>query len=370
MSTLAEAAADAQRRKDQEAKYRGVGGESNEQAVNDVAGSSGIGRLLDSNANNQGAKDFGASQDAAIKNSGEFHNPGAAEFGGDAGMGDWYKNVQLGDSHNNDGLQNSAAGAAAFGLAQMKGQRGPQSVENGSLVGREAGGRSGQMDAMGMARTAAMGGAPSEAAFQTTQGMNTLMGANATAMGGARGLSALNGAGLGGSAIGAAATGVAQQGGLGRSREMGEALGQYGTLAGNVRGQDLSRLAQNSQNSNFNADLNDKWSLGQGQNAVNAGKLGNSLDLTDQARYGASMQPAEMQFGADQESQGWQAGANTDKSAIQYAKDQAKRKSDHDLYMGIGGSVVGAAGTMAGGPMGGAAASAGWQAANSGGGYP
>ncbi len=354
MSTIAESEADAAKRKAQEQPINDL--KNDPDAARKVGDAFGLGDL-----NNRGGQEgatLRASLDAQNNNAASFHNPGAADYGGNPGMAEYYKNIQLQDSHNNDALQAQAAGAMNYGIGQMHGGRGQMAQENGRLAGREAGSRAQQQDALNMSMRAAMGQAPSQVAGQTTQAMGGLMGSRASAMGGARGLAALNGAGLGGSAMGAQAGNVAAQGGVGRSQEIGQAMGQYGDLAGAARGQDLSRLAQNSQNSNFNADLNDKWALGQGQNAINAGKLGNALDLTDQARYGASMQPDEMQFGADQESQGWQAGANTDKSAIEYAKNEAKRKSDSDFYKGIGGSVVGAAGTAAGGPVGGAAASA------------
>ncbi len=316
---------------------------------------------------NASQRDKGNAASEGWNKPGEYVSPGSADFGGFSGGADFYKNIALGDRANNNGLQGQAAGTAAYGLQQMQGDRGPQASENARLVGREASSRQGQQNALAMDRAAAMGQAPSAIGSQTTQAMGGLMGSQASAMGGARGLSGLTGAGLGGSSMGVQASNIGTQGGQARSNEIAGSIGAYGGLAGDVRGQDQARLAQNDQMSNFNADLNDKWRLGQGQNAVNAGKLGNELDLSDQQRYGASMQPGEAQFQADQAMQGIQQGAETDKSAISYAKSQDKRKSDNDLYMGIGGSVVGAAGTAAGGPMGGAAANAGWQAANSGG---
>ncbi len=300
--------------------------------------------------------DLGGIEGGNVGGSTTYVSPGAAMYGGGHGGVDAYRDVQLQDSHNNDALQSQAKLAMDYGLGQMRGNRGPMASENGRLAGREAQSRGQQQDALNMSMKAALGEAPSLAQGQTTQAMNGLMGSRASAMGSANGLSALTGTGLGGSAIGAQSGNIATQGGFGRSQEIGQAMGQYGQLAGDARGQDLSRLGQNSQMSNFNADLNDAWRLGQGQNAINAGKLGNSFDLTDQQRYGASMQPAEIQLQADQTMQGLKAGAETDKSAMSYAKDASKRKSDRDLYMGIGTGIAGAAGTMAGGPLGGAAA--------------
>ncbi|MDD5374473.1 hypothetical protein [Acidithiobacillus sp.] len=277
----------------------------------------------------------------------EYRDPGAASFGGFLGGAEYYKQHFLEGQKDNDFLQGQAKGAMDYGLGQMSGPNRHTATENGTLVNREATGRAGQQDALGLQMNAAMGGAPSMAQGQTTQAMNGLMGSRSSAMGGARGLSALNGAGLGGSATGAAAGNLAAQGGFGRSAEIGQEMSQYGSLAGNARGQDLGRLSQNSQNSNAYADLNDQWRLGQGQNAVNAGKLGNSLDLTDQQKYGASMQPAEAQLQADQAMQGIKQGAEADKSAIGYAKNLDKRKSDRDFYMT--GATAGA--TAVGGPI-------------------
>ncbi len=295
----------------------------------------------------------------------KYQSPGAADFGGYNAGGEDYKNHFLGGMKNNDVLQKQTDDAMNFSLGQMRGDRGPMAVENGRLAGREAQSRGQQQDALNMSMKAALGEAPSQAQGQTTQAMNGLMGSRATAMGGARGLSALTGAGLGGSAMGAQAGNIAAQGGFGRSQEIGQDMGQYGQLAGAARGQDLSRLGQNSQMSNFNADLNDAWKLGQGQNAVNAGKVGNSLDLSDQQYYGASMQPAEAQLQADQAMKGIEQGAETDKAAIGYSKAADKRKSESDLYKGLGGSVVTGGGTMIGGPVGGMAANAGFNAATS-----
>lgn len=283
----------------------------------------------------------------------QYRDPGSAMFGGYREGAEDYKNHFLDSRTSNDGLQAQAKGAMDYGLGQMSGPNRHTASENSTLVNREASGRSGQQDALGLQMGAAMGGAPSVAQGQTTQAMNGLMGSRASAMGGARGLSALTGTGLGGSAIGSQATNLAAQGGFGRSAEIGQEMGQYGALAGNARGQDLGRLAQNSQNSNAYADMNDQWRLGQGQNALNAGKLGNSLDLTDQQKYGASMQPAEAQLQADQAMQGIKQGAEADKGAIGYAKNLDKRRSDRDFYMTgaqAGATVVGGpvAGTMVG----------------------
>lgn len=287
--------------------------------------------------------------------------PPAATFGGEGTSGaDAYRDEAIARSHDNDKLQAGVTGAMNYGLGQMNAQRGPQSIENGVLTGREASSRATQGDALAFARKAAMGQAPSLAEGQTTQAMGGLMGTQAGIMGSARGLSGLNGAGLGGSAMGGAAATIASQGGFGRSAEIGTAMGQYGGLAGDARQQDLGRLSQNSQNSNFNADLNDAWQVGNGQNAINAGKVGNSLALSDQAKYGASMQPAEAQFGADQESQGWKQGASTDVSKLAAGKNNDKRKADEDLYKGLGGSLVTGAGTAAGGPVGGGVTNAAW----------
>ncbi len=368
MGTQEEAAAAAAKRAEDEARYNALGDKNRSDAdrAADLQALTFVETDNSTDAERRRAAEMKGSEDAHYANLTKFKNPGAAEYGGGPGMGDMYRDIALNDRKNNDALQSATSGAMNYGLGQMTGNRGPMAMENGRLTGREAQSRGQQQDALNMSMQAAMGGAPSQIQGQTTQAMNGLMGSRASAMGGARGLSALNGAGLGGSAMGNQAGGLAAQGGFGRSQEIGTAMGQYGELSGAARGQDLSRLGQNSQMSNFNADLNDKWKLGQGQNAVNAAKVGNSFDLTDQARYGASMQPAEMQFGADQESQGWEAGAETDKSALASAKDAAKRKSDHDLYMGIGGSVVTAAGTAGGGPLGGAAAGAAWNASGGG----
>ncbi len=289
-------------------------------------------------------------------NQGVYTSPGSVEYDPEG----QFAAIPLQDSHLNDVSQARTQGAMNFGLGEMTRNRGEMATENGRLAGREAQSRGDQGAALDMSMRAAMGQAPSEAASKTTQGLNGLMGSYAAAQGGARGLSALTGAGLGGSAIGAGAGNVAAQGAFGRSQEIGQAMGEYGGLAGAARGQDLSRLAQNSQNSNFNADLNDAWKLGQGKLAVEAGKVGNAMDLMDQRRYGASMEPAKIQFGADTAMAGIQQGANTDRASINYAKSTSEDEDDERVGKSIGGAGAGLAGSMVGGPAGGYAAKSGF----------
>ncbi len=298
-----------------------------------------------------------------------YHSPGAAEYGdfADAGAGvDYYSKEAASHMADNNAQQNSNQGALDASLANMKGNRGMQVAPNSVLAGREAATRAQQVGSLGLNMSAAMGGAPSAAKYNTLLGMNAAAANAAGAAGSARGLSGLTGAQQGaGQVAGTTMGGVANQGATDRSGEIASAIGTYGQQAGQVRGQDLTSLGASNQNTEFNADLNDKWKLGNANLAIGQAGLGTAQQGMDQQWFGESMKPADIQFQMDQEAQGWQAGANTDSAAAHYAKDNQNRQNTQALVGGIAQVGLTGLGTAVGGPAGGAAAGMAGTAINS-----
>ncbi len=312
------------------------------------------------------ATNAAAAQKSMSQGATAFENPGSADYGGGPGMADFYAAQARHGRHENDAEVNSNTSALDNSIANMKGNRGPQSVENSALLGREAATRNGQIDALGMARSAALGGAPSTAAFQTKFGMNNILGGYAGNAGGARGLSALGGAQTGGAAMaGGMAGDLAAQGGMSRSKEIADAIGGYGGLAGQVRGQDLTRLGSSDQNNLFNAQANDSWKLGNANLAASQANLGNAQENTNLGWMNAEMAPEDKQFQYDQEMAAEEAGADADKAggeiaASRESRDNTRNNVNAGITAGLGavGSMAGPAGTAAGLGLGGTIASA------------
>ncbi len=183
----------------------------------------------------------------------DFTQPGSADYGGGPGMAGFYKDTAAAHIGDNDAQQ--AANSAALGnsVANMNGDRDPQAVENAALSGREAATRGEQGKMLDLSMKAAMGQAPSEAAYNQKLAMNKIGSGLAGMQGSAKGLAGLTGAqGVGGAQAGELAGDEAFKGGMGRSKEIGNAIGMYGSQAGQVRGQDLTRLGMSNQNQLFN----------------------------------------------------------------------------------------------------------------------
>lgn len=295
-----------------------------------------------------------------------FYNPGSASYGRD-NSDTVYKDAAMSGSRDNDAEQASNNAALANSISAMKtGAGGSKSIENADLSNRESALRGEQSRSLGLARSAAMGLAPSEAAFQTKMDMNNSMGAMAGAQGGARGLAAMNGAQSNAGAMNAsAAQNYMLAGGLARSKEMADNIGLYSQGAGKQVGQDLTRLGISDQNQQFNQTLDDSWRLGNAQLAAQQGGLGAAMGQTDMGWYQSAMRPEEWQFKADQEMAAEEAGASIDKAAAAYAQDKEARGQTQALVGGITqaglsavGSLAGPMGTAAGGMMGSAINSA------------
>lgn len=305
--------------------------------------------------------------DAQEKISQQYFNPGSADWGGYAGAVDDYKGIARDEMTKNDVQQGISRGILGSSLANAAGasSRGPQSVENAALANREAATRGEELGSLGLMMGAAMGKAPSAAAYKTGIGMNDALASHAANQGMSR-----SSAGLAGSQLGATSTGVAMgdigaEGGFGRAKEIGDAIGLYGATAGQVRGRDLTRLGIGNQNAQFNAGLNDEWALGNAGLAATAGRLGVAQAGTDAMWFNESMAPEERQFQYDQEAQSWEAGAGLDKGAIDYERAKARNAEAREIFGGIGqaamtaiGSMAGPVGSMAGGMAGSAINSA------------
>lgn len=293
---------------------------------------------------------------------GRYVNPGSAEYGGDQGVAYYTEKGREGGARN-DVAQGQNEANMYQSMLNGTTDRGQVAQENPFLAAREASARGQQLGGLDLSRDAAAGLAPSEAQFQTRQGMNDLAGQHSAQMGTARGLAGLSGAQVQGSAMsGSAAGNLAASGGLARSKEIGEAIGMYGTQAGDVAGQDAQRLQQNTKNSMFGAQLNDDWRVGNLNLAAAQGKLGVSQGNTDLAWMDEQMTPEEKQFEYDQRMAALAAGADADKVAGSIARNREERNSKRQFVSGVTTGIGGAVGSL-GGPAGTAVGSIGGAAA-------
>ncbi len=188
------------------------------------------------------------------------------------------------------GGQYGADDVAGVGFAGMRGSnvqmgnfygqyndpRDIQSFENQDLSDREAMSKGwDQAGALQLSREAAMGLAPSEAAYAMQSGLDRANAAQQSLVGSARGAAGIaqaqsQGAGL---IAGQNAQAFNAAGQL-RAQEMAQARGLYGQQAEQMRGQDLQRLQFGNQMSQYNTGLNDQWRLGAGNLGVQQGNQG------------------------------------------------------------------------------------------------
>jgi len=296
---------------------------------------------------------------------GDPYNPGSADVGGAPNGASLLQSLASQGMASNDRAQAANENAMGTSLGGMLNGRG-NVYENGRLSANEAYDRKQQLGVLDLNRQAALGQAPSAAGYQTKMAMNGLLGQNAAAMGSARGLSGLNGAQTMGSGMaGQQASDIAAQGGMARSKEIADAMGMYGSMAGNVRAQDLGRLQLNQQNAMTNAGLNNAYRVNSANLLASQGQLGNAQASTDQAWMDEWQKPIDQQFGYDQEMAAMEAGADADATAAQIA---AKRESAaHTRKLVQGGTTVALTGigTVAGGPVGGAIGAGAAQGINS-----
>lgn len=292
--------------------------------------------------------------DAGAKGVTQYVSPGSANVGGyEGGAKDIHDFFRSGEK-DNDAAQAGNSAAMGLSVSRMKENRAPI-AENEQLVGREAASRQQQLEATDIMGQAARGNAPSAANAQTTMGLNDTMQGQAGAAGAARGLGALGGVQtMGAQGVGMQGTNLAISGGMARSREVNDAMGAYGGLAGDVRSGDLGRVNQTNQNILAGQSINDDWKIGNAGLAAKQGQLGNSMGQVDDQWYGAAMEPGKRQHANDEEIKAIEAGQSLDSAAA----DRAKAKADSDRNRQIaGGAVQGGLtliGTAAGGPAGGA----------------
>ncbi len=183
----------------------------------------------------------------------------------------WGGNPMSPREHYNEGsrLGGAAAGQAHEGWDYMMANGPGQGQENQELSDLEFGTRQyDQAGAMQLQREAAMGQAPSEAAYMMQRGLDQGLASQQAQMGGARGAAGL--ALAGGNAMANSANMQNQaftNAGQLRAGEMAQARGAYGDMANQMRAQDQSRLGQGNAMSQFNAGQ-------RGQFGASAGNVG------------------------------------------------------------------------------------------------
>ncbi len=231
---------------------------------------------------------------------------------------------------------NVANGAEDWALGQAKDERGAQAWENQELSDREAMARGwDQQGALDLSREAAMGQAPSEAAFMMQQGLDQGMAGQTSLAGSARGAAGIA------MAQGNAAANVANMQGQAfteagrlRAQEMAQARGLYGGLAGQMREQDLQRLGMGNQMSQYNASLNDQYRLGMMGSAAQYGQVG-------QGWYNGGMAPYNTVAGLQSQYEANKQGAVLQQDEMAAAQDQAATdRQDGWVRSGIQGGAT------------------------------
>jgi hypothetical protein len=207
---------------------------------------------------------------------------------------------------------NNAAGMGGSFWQEAQDPYGSMAYENQELSNREAQSRDyDQAGAMELARGAAMGQAPSAAAYQMQAGLNAAGAQQAAQAGGARGAAGLA------MAQGNAASNVANMqqnaftaAGQLRAQEMAEARGLYGGLAGQMRQQDQNRLGMGNQMSQFNSTIGLQRQMGFGNMALGANQQ--AYGIYNQADQNAIQKMGIMSQGkiAQNQLQAAQAEAN------------------------------------------------------------
>lgn len=206
------------------------------------------------------------------------------------------------------------------GLGQS---RGPTAREDQKLSDQEASGADGhQNGAIGLAGTLARGQQPSQAAMQLQQGLNMATAQQTSMARGARGGAALALAGQNQQANTAALQQNAfTQGGLLRSRDMAAGRGMLGTGLGQQREQDLGRINQANAIGQYNAEANDKYSLGMGGIAVGLGGVGNQQNQQDLGWHQGGMTAVEAQTEAEQQRKEWMGDEESERIAANIEDD-------------------------------------------------
>jgi len=260
-------------------------------------------------------------------------------LGGDPGAAE-----RMAESARAGREQAGMGGSWAMGQAI---EGGMQAQENPWLTDQESMSRGyDQAGSMDLMRQAAMGQAPSEAAYMLQSGLDKAANQQTALAGGARGAAALAGAQSGAAANTAALQSNAfSQAGQLRANEMAQARGAYNNAANTMRGQDQARIGQNSQMSQFNAGNTNQYRLGMGQ-------LNNQYGQQQQGWFQNEMDPYKTQAGLDQnyeqlrgqnynEAQGLNVGknqANADRATQNRQDIMGFVSGGAQMGMGMGGS--------------------------------
>lgn len=268
----------------------------------------------------------------------DFKNVGKNDFQSDPYQFDWgYAN----DARDDAAQQETQAGmGGTWAQNQMMEDRGPQAQESAYYADREATARDyDQAGALQLSREAAMGMAPSEAAYQLQAGLNQASQQQAQIAGGARGSAALalaqqNAAGQVGNLQGQAFT----EAGRLRAQEMAAARQQYMQGAENMRAQDQQRMAQTNQMGQYNAGANDQYSLG----------MGNLANQFGNQQLGARGQEIGVAMG-QQEAQAREHGRSEALNAGVSQANSDNEKDRNNALWGMGATAVQGIGGMAGG---------------------
>lgn len=259
-------------------------------------------------------------------------------WGGEGGADAWAQGGLIGSRNA------SQQGNYAFG--QMQGNRGPQAWENADLANREAQTRGGdQAGALQLSREAAMGMAPSEAAYQMQQGLDRGIATQQAQMGSARGAAgvAMAGANAANNTANLQNQTFMQAGQL-RAQEMAQARGAYNDMSNQVRGQDQNRLGQGNQMSQFNAGANDQYKLGMGG-------LANQFGNQAQGWYNGAQNPYNQQGSIDNQGRAVAADSYNNAQSVNAGTAQQRadaRQSRNDRYMSLLSTGIQAGGSMAG----------------------
>lgn len=283
---------------------------------------------------------------------GTYRSPGAAAYEQQGQDAEGRYNLLRQNIGANDEAQKKNLDAMARTRQNYLAERGPMAEENAGLTKRFADTRNQQMDALGLTRAAAFGQAPSEAAYATRIGNNDAMGSFQGSLGSARNLTALSGnQALGSSALGQNVTAIGNQGGMARSKEIGDSIGMLGTQAADVHGADLARLGQNSQNAMFNANLNDDWRMGNLNMLASQGNLASGQSAQDLAWQNAAVHGFDVNLNNEQQMAAMQAGQEADSVAEALAKDRESKENTRALVNGGVAAGLTAVGSI-GGPVG------------------
>lgn len=225
---------------------------------------------------------------------------------------------------------------------------GARTQENAALAGRYNEGFGEMQGATQLSREAAMGLAPSEAAYQMQAGLDQATAEQAGVSGGARGAAALGMAqsNEGGNVAAMQQRAFTEAGRL-RAQEMAQARGLYGSLSGAQAGQAMSRLGQGNQFSQNNMQANDAMRGQMGQLGIGAGQLGRGYFGDEMGVYN---QASNLGVQGQQIAAGQNASAQGINAGINQANTERKDEIIQGMVRGVGTGA--AAGGQAAGAQG------------------